>query len=147
MKIAHNIKLRVFCREGDDENKILGALHKLVEADFKKIDFKAENAELFEDKKMKIFTIILKKNKNMRRFIENIFRGFNEEQKNLLRRQIESRLDSDLHFFIRLDKPKLLDGEFWVTDSGNCFHIDICIAAYPHKREVAREIVEMMLDS
>jgi hypothetical protein len=31
----------------------------------------------------------------------------------------------------------LLNNEYWITDSGNCFHFKFAIAAFPHKREVA----------
>ena len=61
--------------------------------------------------------------------------------------QKESRLDEDLNFFVRIDKEKWIDGkEMFLTDSGNCFHIKILIAAFPKKRENALKIVEKMFE-
>jgi RNA binding exosome subunit len=53
-------------------------------------------------------------------------------------RQVESRLDEELFFFIRIDKEKLIKAnEFILTDEGNCYHIKLGVAAYPRKREIA----------
>ena len=67
------------------------------------------------------------------------------EQKMILIEQLQSRLDNHLHFYIRLDKDRILCNEYLLTDYGNCFHIKISIAAYPHKREIAEEIVKKII--
>jgi RNA binding exosome subunit len=68
-----------------------------------------------------------------------------KEDKILLEKQIESRLDDALHFYIRLEKNSLLCDLYEVTDSGNCFHFKISIATYPHSRESAKEIIKEIL--
>ena len=85
------------------------------------------------------------KQKHTSLFLKNLMKKLSQEQKDLLLRQLESRLDETLHFYIRLDKNKLLDNEYFITDSGNCFHIKIAIAAYPHKRDVAIEVMKYIL--
>ena len=50
-----------------------------------------------------------------------------------------------MHFFIRLDKEKLLKEDYEVTDSGECFHIKLHIAAFPSKRAIALEAIEKLL--
>jgi RNA binding exosome subunit len=144
MKFAHNIQLRVFCKENDDEEKIKKIINNLIDFDIKneKIEFKKQKAELFDESKMKIFSIFIKKQKHTSRFLKNLFSKLNQDQKDLLKRQLESRLDKNLHFYIRLDKDRLTNkNEYFICDHGNCFHIDICIAAYPHKREAAKKII------
>ncbi|MBD3203332.1 hypothetical protein GF327_03500 [Candidatus Woesearchaeota archaeon] len=148
MKYAHNLQLRVFCKKEDDREKIKERIHELADFDFEKekIEYKEESVELFDGSTMKIITLFLKKQRHTTRFLKNLFSKLNEEQKELLENQLESRLDKNLHFFLRLDKDKLLkEDNYWICDSGNCFHLDICIAAYPHKREAAREIVKKVL--
>ncbi len=148
VKFAHNIQMRVFCREKDNELDIINAIHELFPFDFEKqkIEFTEQTAETFEGKKIKIFSVFVKKQRHTAKVLNNLFSKLSDDQKELLRKQMESRLDQNLHFFIRLDKPKLLEGEYWITDSGDCFHLDICIAAYPHKRAVARTILKRLLE-
>ncbi|MBU0756924.1 MAG: hypothetical protein KKF44_02575 [Nanoarchaeota archaeon] len=148
MKLAHNIEIRVFCKEQNNEEDIMKALKSLVPLDFDKdnFEFSCNNAELFEARKMKIYSVFIKKEKQTTKFLKNLFKALSDEQKELLYRQMDSRLDEKLHFYIRLDKQKLLDGEYVITDSGDCFHINICVAAYPHKREVAMAALEKMLE-
>ena len=40
----------------------------------------------------------------------------------------------------------MLNDEYFITESGNCFHFKIGIAAYPHKRDVAEKIVREILE-
>ncbi len=147
MKLAHNIEMRVFCKENDDEALIIKKIKELFPFDFKKekIEFKSKTSYGFEDNKIKVMTVFIKKQRHTTVVLKNLMKNLSKSQKELLLRQLESRLDEKLHFYIRLDKDKLLNGKYFITDSGNCFHFKICIAAYPHKRESAFKIVERML--
>lgn len=145
MKLAHNIEMRVFCKEEDNKELLIKKIKELFPFDFKDLEFKSKISYGFEDNKIKVMTVFIKKQKQTNIVLKNLLSNLNDEQKDLLLRQIESRLDESLHFYIRLDKDKLLNNEYFITDSGNCFHFKICIAAYPHKREVAIEIVKKML--
>jgi len=68
-----------------------------------------------------------------------------QSERDMIWEQSDSRLDEGLHFFFRLSKPDLLAGTYAVTDSGDCFHFRISLAAYPHNKIVAKEIVRKML--
>ena len=58
-------------------------------------------------------------------------------------KQIESRLDEELNFFLRLDKEKWVnEKEMKLTDSGKCFHIKISVAAFPKNMDIAIENFE-----
>ncbi|AJF61264.1 TPA: hypothetical protein HA239_01285 [Candidatus Woesearchaeota archaeon] len=148
MKYAHNIEMRVFSKEGeDDEEKIIGKVHELFPFDFEKekVEFKSKISYGFEDNKIKVITVFVKKERHTKKVLKNLMSRLSEDQKEMLLRQMDSRLDNGLHFYMRLDKEKLLNGEYRITDSGNCFWLKICIAAYPHKRETAEKIVRAML--
>jgi RNA binding exosome subunit len=149
MKLAHHIEMRVYCKEEDNEQEIINKIHELFPFDFdkEKIEFRTQSAETFDGKKMKILTVFIKKDRQTNEVLRNLFFKFSEDQKNILKKQLESRLDERLHFYIRLEKPALLNGEYKITDSGNCFHFNISIAAYPHKRTVARKIVESLIEN
>jgi len=148
MKLAHNIELRIFVKENDIEEHILKKVHEIFPYDeFKKenIEFESKISEGFEDKKIKVITVFTKRQRHATKILTNLMHNLKQEQKDILLKQLESRLDEKLHFYIRLDKDKLLNNIYELTDSGNCFWIKICVAAYPHKREIAIDLVKHML--
>ncbi len=149
MKLVNNIKLSVFCKEEEDEELITKKLCEFLPFNFEeeKIGLGKSTAFGFGEKKIRVIEIMLEKDRHMNRFIENLNSRLNEEQKALIRLQAESRLDNELNFFLRFDKEKLLnEDKLWLTDSGNCFHIRINIAAFPKNREAALKIVGGIFD-
>ncbi len=148
MKLAHKIAVNVFCKPEDSEQDILNKLRFLFPFSLEenKIRIKRNSASGFNDGKILIFEVDLIKEKHCNEFLENLKEKLSQEQKDMLIRQINSRLDEKLNFFIRLDKNKLLnENEFSVTDKGNCYHIKISIAAFPAKREKAITVLENYL--
>lgn len=147
MKVAHNVKLSVFAHEEDDEKQVERAFLSLLPFDLEqeKLKLRRTTATGFKERKITIIEIILKKEKHTSRFLTFLKNHLSDDQRQLLLNQAGSRLDNELNFFIRMDKPKLLSKEFWITDEGNCFHIRISVAAYPKKRDAALEVVEEWL--
>lgn len=144
MKYAHLIKLQVFLKENEKEEEILISLKKIIPFNLEeeKITIERKKAVGFEEKKIIIFTITLKKEAHTTKFLKNLNQRLSEDQKSLLKRQSESRLDKKYNFFIRLDKHRLIDNdEVWITDSGDCFHIKISIAAFPKNKENALKAI------
>jgi len=144
MKLAHFIEIRVFSYEGEDENKIIEKLKSFIPFDLEneKVELNKKTAIGFNDKKIMIFWIRLEKEKHTTKFIENLSSKLSDEQKELLIRQSESRLDNDFNFFIRFDKKKILEEDkLWITDSGNCYHLKINLACFPRKKEKALELI------
>ncbi len=147
MKYANSVQIRVFAKEGEDAEKIMQGLKEIAPFDYgaEKIQFEIRAATGFNEARIKIYNIKLEKERHTKKFLENLIGKLSSEQKQLLLRQKESRLDNELDFFIRLDKEKLINNEYWITDSGNCYHTTISIAAFPRNREVALNIIEKML--
>ncbi len=148
MKFVHNIELRVFSKDDDNEDLIVKKIKELFPFDFEKekIMLKRRTTYGFEDKKIIVFTIIVNKQRHTKVVLNNLMKNLSKEQKDLLLKQLDSRLDKSLHFYLRLDKDKLLNNKYWITDSGNCFHFKMVIATYPHNKEVAKEIVKEILN-
>jgi RNA binding exosome subunit len=144
MKLANNVKLSVFVKEGENQAEIEEKLKSLVPLDIEKekIALTKQNATGFNEKKITIIEIALIKDRNINAFLDDFKGKLGEKQKELLIRQKETRLDNEMDFFIRLDKPRLLNGEYWITERGNCFHIKISISAFPKNREKGLETVE-----
>ena len=146
MKYAHSVEIRVFAKEHDNIGRIVRGLQDLVPFDLASVPIKVETAYGQYDDKIKIITILLEKKTHTTKTVENIMAKLSRNQKNMLWEQRQSRLDEDLNFYIRLDKNKLMEGDFRITDSGKCFWIRFSIAAYPHKRSVAKKIIQQLVD-
>ncbi len=150
MKLVHNIKLSVFSYEddGEDTDRIAEALAGLVPFDLEqeKLSIKRTNAWGFDERKIVILELTLTKERHTNRFLQHLKGSLSEGNINLLRSQLESRLDEGLNFFIRLDRQKLFkENKCCLTDSGDCFHIRMSMAAYPKDREKALEVVNNWL--
>tara|TARA_B100000315_G_scaffold116861_1_gene107167 strand:+ start:4994 stop:5455 length:462 start_codon:yes stop_codon:yes gene_type:complete len=147
MKIAHQIKVKVFSYEknNEDEKLVLDKFLQLFPFNLKdeKIELKNTNALGLNENKITIFEVALTKEKHTNLFLNNLIKNLDEEQKKFILSQLESRLDNNLDFFLRFDKNEYLkNNKLKLTDSGNCFHIEISVAAFPKKREIASGIVK-----
>ncbi len=147
MKLANSANIRVFCKEGEDNEAIAGGLKLLLpfDAEKEKARIDEQKAEGFDERQIEILSVMLTKERHLNAFIESLMKRLGGERKTLLE-QLGSRLDDDLDFFIRLDKEMLLKGRFVLTDSGNCYHIRISIAAFPKRREKAAEMLRRLLE-
>ena len=83
------------------------------------------------------------KTRHIRQFIKNLNSILTKDQKELILKQKESRLDSENHFFIRFDKEKLTKNkQLEITDKGNCYHLKLSIAAFPTTRQNSLKIID-----
>ena len=149
MKYFHSIKLTVFSYEHENSEEIFSSFLKFLPFDLEKnksVVIK-RNASGFNESKITIFEVILKKTNPVNQFIEFILKGLDEVQKEALVQQLESRLDENLDFFIRFDKEEWLkNGKLELTDSGKCFHLKMSVAAFPRNREIALRLVKELLE-
>jgi len=149
MKRFNNIHLSVFCYPEENyetlKEKLISLLPFNIEKE--KIILKESKAEGFNERQIKILEMILEKERHTNAFFDNLLSKLTEAQKDLLLRQAESRLDKDFNFFVRLDKEKLLNNRFFITDSGNCYHIKLNLAVFPRKKELALHFVKELLNN
>lgn len=133
MKLLHNVQISMFDKDTDREGLIVDALHRLVPLDWEKekIVLEIGNAKGVDGDHIGTFKLILEKQRHLKSFIGNLKEGLGKEQVKKLNRQKLSRLDETLHFFIRLEKAALEKGKFKLTDSGDCYHIRMSVAAFP----------------
>lgn len=87
----------------------------------------------------------LNKQTHIKSLIQNLKEKLGKKQCELIASQ-ENRVDDECNLFIRLDKKSLNEKKFVLTDSGDCYHIKIKLAAYPKKKEtgiiIAKELFE-----
>lgn len=147
MKHLNKAVLSVFVKEGEDLENIQQAVLSIIPFNLEKeqIPLQRKTAKGFEEKKITVLKAELEKPRHTNAFLKHLLENLSKPQKELLLDQAESRLDNHQHFFIRLDKQALLDGNYKITDSGDCFHIKLHIAAFPNKRETALKVIEKLL--
>ena len=147
MKIAHNIKISVF-RKDEDREPVIAGLKSLFPFDLEteKVTINSTEAEGLNENKIEILEVVLKKERLVNLFMKKLLEKLGE-QKKILVSQIDSRLDFEQRFFLRLDKEKAIKNEFVLTDSGNCYHIAISVAAFPKTKESARKVIAEFLQS
>lgn len=92
--------------------------------------------------KITIYELTLTKESHTNAFLKQFKRRLSAEQRATILAQRESRLDEQLCFYIRLDKDAFLDDTYVLTDSGNCVHIAMTLAAYPKTKAAALKVVE-----
>lgn len=147
MRLVHRVTLTAFAKPEEDIETVREGIKALVTFNIEeaKIKIQARNAEGFDQRTIKIFTIILTKESHTNDFLEFLLEKLTEEQKRLLVSQAESRLDQELDFFIRIDKDQWIkERQAWLTDSGNCFHIKLSLAAFPKNRKTAMKLIEKL---
>ena len=144
MKYAHSIKLTVFSYENENIQNILDAFLKFFPFSLEenKVELKKTEAKGATESNITIFEAVLTKTNLINRFLDFILSSLDKKQKELILKQIESRLDENLDFFIRFDKEEWMNNKkLELTDSGKCFHLKMSVAAFPKKREVGLKII------
>lgn len=140
MKFANNIRLTVFAKPEEDAVKIKEKLASLIpfSLEQEKIQIKESKATSFNDREIRIFEIFIEKESHTNLFIDNILSRLSIETKELLIKQLDSRIDNECNLFLRFSKDRFnTEGNLWLTDQGNCFHIKINLACFPKKKENA----------
>jgi len=148
MRTIHHIWLNIYAKPEDDPSLLEEKLRALVPFNLEKNKLKINKSNLSSEKssfKERVITILeihLEKTAHINKFLKHLNEILNKDQKELLLRQKESRLDITNHFFIRFDKNKLQNNEYFITDSGDCFHVRFSVAAYPATRSNALKIID-----
>jgi len=139
----HRIDVRVFCKPEDNIEAVKDGLLSLLpfDLDKEKVKINERNASGFNERKIVILDTKIEKQRYIKKILENLNKMLTKEQKDLIKSQVESRLDDEMFFYLRFDKQKLIDKVLWLTDKGDCYHIKLGVAAFPKTRERALECV------
>ena len=147
MRWIHRATITALAKPEEDADAIRQGIIALVPFNLEeaKVKLDIQNAESFEDRIIKIFTIILTKESHTNDFLQFLLDNLSEEQKKLLIAQAESRLDKEFDFFIRIEKDVWVrERKILLTDSGHCFHIKLSLATFPKKRETALALINRL---
>jgi len=145
MKRANNISVRVFVYPEEDYSKIKETFFQLIgmneeKLTEEKIEFSDKKAKGFGEKIIRIISIYFEKDRHCNAFLKRLKEMIPEEEVDFMINQ-KNRIDEHLNYFIRLDKKSLLEEKVELTDSGDCFHIKINVAAFPRKKEIGYKLI------
>lgn len=149
MKILHTVTISVFIKPEDRnllpdlDDKVARAFHLLMPMDFdaEKIFLRKELAEGFNNRTITIYKLQIIKEAHTNIFVKKLLKVLNNDQIDLLLRQIDTRLDDELNFYIRFGKQELLREDIFIIDYGDCFHLKLAVAAFPRNKAAAKEIL------
>lgn len=147
MKYFNKITVSVFAKidEGESFELIKQKFIDLFPLNLaeEKIVLREETTKGFNEQRIKILIIELIKESHTNKFLEFLLSNIARDDKSAILMQKELRLDQELYFYLRFDKKKWIEkNKLELTDSGDCFHIKLAIAAFPRKREVALYLIE-----
>ena len=143
-----SITLNVFEKDKNNLERIFDVYHDLLPLDFQKekIVIKTDNLEGFNNKIIYSISLETTKNNHNTLLLDSLLRRLEKSDIQKIYNQINSRLNDDGYFYIRVDKNSLLHRIVKLTDDGDCFHIKIKIAAYPAKRQKFIESIQSLLN-
>ena len=136
-KLVHNITISVFEKNIERIKDINLVFYKLLPIDFVKenISINHEKIEGMQNQIINILTLDINKQKHTSIVLQNLFDNLSINDKKTIKEQYDLRLDNEGHLYIRIDKNQLFHDKYSLTDSGDCFHFKIKIAAFPAKRD------------
>lgn len=144
---AHNVKIRTFVHATEDPEKVLEALETLFPEDLspKDVEFEMVETEGYFGNPILVIDAEIKRNRNVRKFLENLKNILSEEDKAFLLENLEEKVDENGTFYIRFDKQKAYLGEIKVLDGEDVIHVRIKVKSFPMKKEtVVRAIGEWL---
>jgi len=140
MRKFHSAVMTIFYKEGEDDP---AAMEAKLRAFFplEKVKLRKQKATGL-NKAIMIYDVTLEKEAHITQFLKWLLSALNLDQKAMLLRQLESRLDEELSFFIRFDKKAWNEeGRLFIVDHGDCYHLKMRVAAYPRSKEAALRIM------
>jgi RNA binding exosome subunit len=144
MKSFHHVAISVFAKPEDDAPKLAQGLRALLpfSLDDEQLTLEDHHAKGFNERTIHIMSVHLMKDRHINTFLDSFLQRLSRQQRLQLMQEADTRLDSELMFFIRIDKDLWANEQIvQLTDSGNCYHFKCHVSAFPSKREVALDVV------
>jgi RNA binding exosome subunit len=134
----HWLRVQVFCYATEKDESIRNAITELVGDEFVEDVVESEHGNRLvvfgkEMTKQKEFIPLFQK--LGKRIADDILDG------------IENRVDDDCVLYIRLDKQRIIDGEYAIVHHGDVLSITGKVTAHPAKKEVAVKNLKEFLSS
>lgn len=127
----HWVRVQVFCYATENEALIRETMTELLGTD----EFDSEVTEGEHGNRMIIMQAEMSKEKDTLA----LFGKFGEGVIDNIKANIESRIDDDCVFYLRLDKQKAVNGVYKVAHHGDVISITAKVASHPARKEIAEK--------
>lgn len=135
----HWVEARAFCHATEDEEKVVAAIRTLLPEG----EVRREKLEGHFGNPLVSLAVRADSAAAMKDFWRRIAAALGKEE---LARELESRIDEDTVFHLRVDKQEAFTGRI-ARPVGDVIDVRAKVAAYPRKPEVATKVVREFLEA
>ena len=136
--------LNILAHATEDEQKVLKALQVLLPEE---VEVRRGKLKGHHGNPIFTFTASIKQRKLVRELWARMTTKLRAGELDKLSRAVPERVDETCHLYLRFDKQLAYAGEFALTEGSDAVHIELKVAAYPAKREVATRLVREFIAS
>ena len=140
--MIHNITYRTFVYGTEDEEKVMTAVSYLFS---NSLPDKSINEDHFGNKII-VLTDKLTKKRTNKEFISFLNDNLSNEDKEIIKEELNRRIDEKGNLFLRFDKQLAYDEKLKLTYSGDAIHVRIKIASYPVSKENAVNVAKKLFN-
>ena len=140
--MIHNITYRTFVYGTEDEEKVMTAVSYLFS---NSLPDKSINEDHFGNKII-VLTDKLTKKRTNKEFISFLNDNLSNEDKEIIKEELNRRIDEKGNLFLRFDKQLAYDEKLKLTYSGAAIHVRIKIASYPVSKENAVKVAKKIFN-
>ena len=134
----HWVRVKAICYATENEDLICDTVFELAGTEDLEIDI----SEGLHNNPLTVVDANLSKNKEYATLFTNLGNDILAQ----LLDDLDSRVDDDCVFYMRLDKQKAVCGEYEISHGGDVISITAKIMAHPAKKEVALGIIRDYLN-
>jgi len=127
----------------EDEQKVLTVLQALLP---ERVEVQRKKLRGHYGNPISAFTASVKQRKLLREFWARVAAKLSASELEKLGRVTQEMMDETCHLYLRFDKQLACAGELTLTESGDALHVELKVAAYPAKREVATKLVREFIE-
>jgi len=140
------VQVRVIVYDWDKPDEVKDALLRFFEGiDLKKIKIEEKKGKGLVSSEVIIYTVKLNKRKLIEKFIENLKKYLDDEEKNKILEDFDKICDGS-RVYLRFDKDIFIRKKKLVfVDHGEVFHIVLSFSVYPQNKEKVREELMKLL--
>jgi hypothetical protein len=123
----------------EDEQKVLKALRVLLPDE---VEVRRGKLKGHHGNPIFTFSASIKQRRLVRELWARMTAKLRAGELDKLSHAAPERVDETCHLYLRFDKQLAYAGELVLTEGGDAVHVELKIAAYPAKREVATRLVQ-----
>jgi len=135
----HWFRVQVFCYATEKEDLIHDSMVELLGTD----EFDCDIAESEHGNRL----IVLGAELTKQRAFETIFKKIGKDIVAQVIDDLDNRVDDDCVFYLRLDKQKLVQGEYKIVHHGDVLSLTGKVVSHPARKEIATKNLLQFLSS